>query len=242
MAALHIRVAATTLALAGVVSFFGCDGGAPVVDQPDDTLPPRGDDPWCSTRPALAFFCEDFDENPLPGSFDDVVEENGTVALSDDVESPPNSLRVAVADDADNDSAAALLRASFGPGIKHRLFERMKLDTPNANVDDAVDVVGLDFTSETAAPYRIGVRVDGAGVFSAYEQIGDDEPTVFPIAATIAPETWTTVRMDVFFNDELSPPGACNELGAFLLLKFRDDTVVDCQPLSPPDTQASPAL
>lgn len=229
-------VSLLTLALAGVSSCAGREPG----DVNAPPVPP-GIDPFCSTRPGLGF-CEDFDVAELPGGLDEVVEDGGTASRGPDAVSPPHALQV-VTDDVD--TATVGLRKTFGPGIKHRLFTQMRVDDVSGGFDDdaSADIAAIEFASDTAEGWRVGYRVDADGVFSAFAQKDSDvEPTIFPITQTIEPGVFTSVRLDVIFNDELAPPGACPGLGAFLLGRFRDETVIDCVPLDPPDTAATSTL
>jgi hypothetical protein len=152
------------------------------------------DDPFCRTRPRLAF-CEDFDEAAsLPARFSRIEGKPEIVSIEahPDAPSGPNALRVASTATATD--ARLVLEAD--KGVKYNLFFFVRLEPGHGRVE----IAGLE-----DGDYRLALGVEADGKWYVEEHPGPTDggvPAPRTLATDVAPElsTFSSVRFDVYVD------------------------------------------
>lgn len=164
---------------------------SPAAAPDASTDAPLTTDPFCKGRPLLPF-CEDFDENALPGKFAEIAGDQALLKVVDDTTapSPPKVLAVSA-----NAAASVWLRAPRGPRRdKANAFFRVRVDRLDADVDLAA------FADEGGHRVTMVVTKDGdVGVRVIDTEAGG--PTLRTSAVKIETGVWTSIRWDVRFVD-----------------------------------------
>jgi len=125
----------------------------------------KSDAPYCqSIKPdAGLFFCDDFDEHPLPGSWQSFGETNGTMTEIDAASvSPPNSLDEKTVAVGTNTTIDVALRTPLGlptlPATLRLGFQVMPVQIdPTAN--SGVVLGAIDFLDKNSQRYTLGLAV-----------------------------------------------------------------------------------
>lgn len=184
-----------------------------------------GVDPFCATRPQLAF-CEDFDAQALPGAFSESETENASLGIDEeDFASAPHSLRVTTVGDA-SAPGTAVLRQRFETGTRLRLFAQV-LWPSSAQTGEAE--VGW---FEIGDDYRLGFGIGSDGNAWTFEEAAGDRRRVEG-TMPLKRDEWVSVRWDVNIEDGGVGTG---------LLRFGNDTAIDVDDSSPPTSGAAPSV
>ena len=186
----------------------GCDDGdAEAGVDAGTNVVMAGVDPFCDTRPQYDF-CEDFDTQALPGSFDEQIIEGGELIITDeDASSLPRSLKVTV-----ESGQTAALRHQFQAGGKIRLFGMLYVSELG---DGDVEIGAFE-----AGDYRVGFGVRSDGHLWAHE---DGEQLA--AEGTIPVGRWASFRWDV--NLYADGTGSAK-------LRFGNDYIVNTEMLMRP--------
>ena len=199
-----------------------CCGIALAIVACDDENPPsteptvmRGVDPFCNTRPKIEF-CEDFDVESLPGTFDTQTGDSGTMTIdSSQSSSLPNSVLVEV-----DSSESAELRHTFDEGGKLRLFGMIYV--PELGTGE------VKLGSFIVGDYQIGFGVSEDGGLWAYEN--DQKYTG---EGSIPTGKWASFRWDVnIYGDGTGTA----------ILRFGNDFIVNLNELDTPVGSVIPSV
>jgi hypothetical protein len=176
-------------------------------------------DPFCSTRPKLAF-CEDFDVLPIPGAFSEQAANGATLSIeSGDAASAPSFLRVATQGSAAAPATGALSHA-FPAGERLRLFAQLYV--PSAAPPSGDAEIGAFELGDGS--YRAGFGGSADGSWWAFEDVGGVIERTAGMGA-LPRDAWVSVRWDV--NVYADGTGTA-------LLRFGNDTVLQLGSLAPP--------
>lgn len=190
----------------GVVETGPVEGGGG-----DSGTPEAG--PFCSSqlRPdGGLFFCDDFDEAPLPGSWNSFGETSGTLAESDaSAVSKPNSLDETTVPLADGGVINVALRTPLGvPALPATLrfefsLEPVRIDT---TASAAIVLGAIDFLDAAGDRYSLGLAINVASGMPALalgEQSAllDGGPTFLnhplPPTQPLPMNAWTDIVLQV---------------------------------------------
>lgn len=215
------QVGFTLAAALLLASGCGNDDAPPADDGGTGGSP--GPDPFCFTRPKLEF-CEDFDEEPLPGSFSEAIEDGCTLeVVSDEAASPPGAL---FARCQDAGPARGLLRQPFDGSDRLRWFGQVY-------VEALPEGQSAELGSFELGSYRAGFGVDEAGHLFAFEDAGTGAVR-FESTSPLPVGRWLSLRWDVNLDEEGGTTSG--------LLRLGNDPVVDTEDLAPPDDVLSAPL
>lgn len=206
---------ASLLALACLAC--GTQEGAPSMPAAPSDAGAARVDPFCATRPRLAF-CEDFDEDDLPGRFAAIEGDPALVARAprSDAPSPPQAITVTHA----AGSTDARLVFTAHEGVKFNLFFFLRAEPGHGRVEVAALEDGA---------YRLELGLTDDDRWYVTEHPGAEDGGAAPPPRTLATEagpergTFSSVRLDVYAD------GAGR---GHLRLRSGDLTVYAAEPLA----------
>jgi len=144
------------------------DGGPVEASGVTDSGTPTG--PYCEslTPPdAGLFFCDDFDEHPLPGSWNTWVETAGSMTETDaSAVSPPNSVDESTIQLANGQVVNVALRTSFNPVPAVPVTLTFAFEVEPVQIDPAAGAAiilgAIDFLDGSGDRYTVGLAVNVA--------------------------------------------------------------------------------
>jgi hypothetical protein len=200
------------------------EGAAPEAGAPDSGVD-AGDggnpgSPFCATLPhpeGGIFFCDDFDEHPLPAAWETWAQTSGTLGETDaSARSPPSSVDETTMMLSYGEAVDVALRTPLKvPTVPSTLtlafsLEPLQIDT-TANA--AIVLGAIDFLDASGYRYTVGLAINvasGAPALAVGEQTGpanggnypDGAPPTFvnhPLSQTmpLPMKTWTDLVLEV---------------------------------------------
>jgi hypothetical protein len=175
--------------------FVACsDDSTPVSPAADAAVDaPLTTDPFCKGRPLLPF-CEDFDEQALPGAFSEIGGDQALLRVADDptAPSPPKILTITKTDAAPGSVWLRSPRATRAG--KANAFFRVRIEKLDVDVD-----LGA-FAEEAGHRVTMVVTKDGTvGVRVIDPEAGG--PALRLSTVKIATGDWASIRWDIRFID-----------------------------------------
>jgi hypothetical protein len=217
-ARVSFAVAAVSLTLAASLSiaallpacfdFDATTSGGPLA-------PPDGSTgPYCAsiphpTKPGALFFCDDFDEDPLPGSWNVFQHTGGTLTETDaSFVSPPESLDETTAANDGGQPIEVALRTTFSslPSLPATLSFGLDLDPVTIDPTSGAAIVldALDFLDDAGNRYSVEVSAvvqSGAVTLVLGEQSGAADGGMsyvpHPVPPTLPLASFTRVDMEL---------------------------------------------
>lgn len=188
-------------------------------------VPPRDlPDPFCRERPRLPF-CEDFDEAPLPGVFDEVLADGGGTVVADESDSASGAaaMRARVPS-----TGVAMIRHRDALGWKYRVFLQARIDALPS--EGEAELIAFTLDADGADDYRIAL-VTRAGQWFVVET-REGVRTEWPGSVAFPLGRWVSTRFDY----EVLATGE-----ARVHVRFGNDSTVNVT-TSPPASEAVPTI
>jgi hypothetical protein len=188
----------------------GSTQATPATDAGHDA--PLTTDPFCKGRPLLPF-CEDFDEQALPGKFADIAGDASVLRIGDDATapSPPKVLTISNP----NAAAGVFLRTPFAArSAKANAFFRVRVEKIDAEVE-----IGA-FAEQGGHRVAMVIAKDGSvGVRVVDAEAGGPVLRLSSVKVDIG--AWESIRWDIRFVDG----------SARTRLRVGDATAFDAEPI-----------
>ncbi len=183
--------------------------GSVVTDASGDT----STGPFCAsyphpTSPGALFFCDDFDEDPLPGSWASYVHMSGTLTETNAISvSAPNSLDESIPAIALGGTLDVALRTPFSlPPIPSTMTLAFSIDPVqiDTTANSAIVLSAIDFLDANGGRYSLVLSIQtesGAATMNFSEQSGLSDggmPYIAHVLApALAPNTFTTLDIEI---------------------------------------------